>query len=196
MTDTDLVNAALILVGESQVSSLDNTQNSTKVQTALTFLPRIKRAVLRAQDWNCARRRAELATVTNESQGEWDYAYGLPADNLAVRRFASSIPAIAFAKFSVELTGEDKPILYTNEISAKIVYTKDLLDVNRWDALLFDAGAARLAIDFAAVFSRDETTVKNMHELYQMKLDEAAGVNAAEGGVERVYSKSILDARL
>lgn len=194
-SDTDFVNDALNMVGENRVSSLDNTVNSAKISTAVGFLPRVKRAVLRAHDWNCARRRAELATVTNASLGEWSYAYRLPPDCLAVRRFVSDIPEVAFAKFSVELDSENKHVLYTNYGVNKLVFTGELFDVNRWDALCFDAGATRLAIDFASVFPRDAKWVQLMWETYRGKIEEAQGVNETEGGLERVYSNSIANVR-
>jgi hypothetical protein len=194
-TDLDLVNSGLALVGQDRVVSLDNTVNSKVIQTANFFLPRVKQAVLRAHDWNCARRRAALVAVTNESLGEWGSAYRLPADCLAVRKFVSDYDEVAYAPYSVEIDSGDLPVLYTNEATAKLVYTGYILDVNRWDVLLFDAAATRLAVEFAAVFPRDMKFVEMMWRSYQLKIDEAQGVNETEGGIARNYSNSIAGVR-
>lgn len=194
-TDLDMVNASLALVGMDKLASLDNTTNNKVIEVANGFLPRVKRAVLRAHDWNCARRRRELNATTNDSLGEWTYAFRLPDDCLAVRRFVSPYEATAYATYSVELDSQDKRILYTDCGVAKVVYTAEFTDVNRWDALLFDAAVTRLAIEFAAVFPRDSKWVQMNWELYQKKIDEAAGVNETEGGLERVYSDSIASVR-
>jgi hypothetical protein len=193
-TDLDLVNEGLNLVGENRIPSLTNTTNSKLIETAKFFLPRVKRAVLRAHDWNCARRRKELAAATNESLGEWGLAYRLPPECLAVRRFVSSIPEVAYAPFSVEIDSQNKPILYTDEGVNKIVFTGEI-SVDRWDSLLFDMAATRLAIEFASVFPRDVKFVEAMWRTYSIKLDETRGVSETEGGIERVYSDSIASVR-
>ena len=194
-TDLDLVNQGLTLVGQGRISSLDNPNGSQTIETANFFLDRVKRAVLRAHDWNCARARDTFTAVDNGSLGEWTYAFRIPPDCLAVRRFASPDADVAYAKFSVENDSELKPVLYTNDGSSSVVFTRNLTDVNRWDTLLFDAAATRLAIEFAAVFPRDMKFVDMMWKVYQAKIEEAAGINEAEGGQERVYSQSLTDVR-
>src|ERR1043166_7135399 len=178
MDDLTLVNRALNEIGQSPVPSLDNTTNNNTIATALLHLDPIKRATLRAADWNCARRRKALASVnaadgTNDSLGEWSKAYRLPPDCLAVRRFVSTERCIKYAKFSVEIDDEDKRVLYTNDGNSKIVYTGDLLDCNRWDSLLIEACMTALAIEFALAISRDTKAAMEMMKLYQGKIEIA-----------------------
>lgn len=199
MTDLELVNKALIGVGETKLPSLDNVNHNKLIDTANEFLPIVKRACLRAHDWNCARKRAALILLgagnSNDSLGEWTYAYRLPSDCLAVRRFLGTADSTKFAPFSVELDSEDKPTLYCNISNARIAYTTELLDVNRWDALLFDACATRLSSEFAGSSPRDMKMVDGLWRFYQAKIEEAAGVNEAEGGIGRTYSNSLAGAR-
>src|ERR1043166_7447863 len=108
MDDLTLVNRALNEIGQSPVPSLDNTTNNNTIATALLHLDPVKRATLRAVDWNCARRRKQLTLIneadgTNDSLGEWTKAYRLPGEVLAVRRFVSTDNCIKHAKFSREL---------------------------------------------------------------------------------------------
>jgi len=199
MDDLSLVNQTLNEIGQSPVTSLDNTVNSDTITTALLQLDRIKRAVLRAHDWNCARTRKALTLVgavdDNDSLGEWSYAYRLPADCLAVRRFVSDDSCVKYAKFSVEIDSEDKRILYTNYGNDKIVYTRDLMDVNRWDSLLCDACSTRLAVEFATAIPRDIKMSLGIMEIYEKKILQAQGVDEAECGIESVYSGDLVSVR-
>ena len=197
MIDLDLVNQALNECGQKEVTSLDNTNNSNIVATANRQLDRIKRAVLRTRDWNCARKRATLdALDPNLSLGEWTLAYRLPPDCLAVRRFVSEFDDIKRAKFSVESDPDDKRILFTRHGNNKIVYTANLLDVNRWDPLLFDACATRLAIQFAITIPRDLKFMQALQGVYQAKIEETTGVDEAEGGIDVVYDRTLVNVRL
>lgn len=195
MNDLDLVNAALRLVGENRIETLDNTVNSALISTANEFLPRVKAACLRAHDWNCARRRRALVAVTNDSLEEWAYAYRVPVDCLAVRRFVGSDDFTRGASFAVELGNDDESILYCNVVDAKIVYTAEFTNVGGWDSLLYDACSARLALEFAATFAREIRWIEAMWKLWIQKTDEAVGVNSSEGGDERLYSNALAEVR-
>lgn len=199
MDDLTLVNRALNEIGQVALTSLDNTTNNDTIATALLHLESIKRAALRAHDWNCARTRKVLTLVgavdDNGSLGEWKYAYRIPPDCLAVRRFVSNVTEIRYAKFSVEIDSEDKRILYTTNGNDKIVYTKDLLDVNRWDALLADACVTRLAGEFAMAIPHDLKLAAGLWEAYEKKKLEAEGVDDAESGVESVYGDDLVSVR-
>jgi hypothetical protein len=191
-----LVNRALNEVGQKRITSLDNTISSEIIATANIQLDRVKRAVLRMRDWNCARRRKVLDVLdANLSLGEWNQAYRVPSDCLAVRRFISDIEGQRYAKFSVEDDPPDKKILFTTHGTDKIVYTANLLDVNRWDALLFDACVTRLAIQFAITIPRDLKFMQALQSVYQSKIDEAVGVDEGEGGIENIYDSTLVDVR-
>lgn len=189
-TDTDLVNQALGLIGQDRINSLDNTVASKVIQTSNFFLPRVKRSVLRGRDWNCARKREVLIAVDNPAVGEWSYAYRLPTDCLAMRRFSSNIRCVAFAPYSVE-----GRILLTNNTPVKIVYTAEVTNPNLWDTLLFDACATRLAAELAGPIVRDFGMAKGFWEEYMAKIDEATGVDEAEGGIEKVWSDTLVQVR-
>jgi hypothetical protein len=195
-TDIELVNQALTEIGQDKIVSLDNTVSSKVIQTAIFQLPRIKQAVLRTHDWNCARRRAPLNLLSEDvSLGEWVFNYRLPAGCLAARRFVGITDDEKYQKFSVEQDQDGKHVLLTNLENARLVYTHNLLDVNRWDALLFDACGTRLAIQFAISFARDLKFLTSLWEVYKSKIEEAAGVDEAEGGIESAYNFDMVTVR-
>lgn len=195
-TDLELCNDALTEIGQDKIPSLDNTVSSKVIQTANFALPRIKQGVLRTRDWNCARRRIVLDLLPDDlSFGEWSYSYRVPAGCLAVRRFVGLFDDQKFAPRALEQDQDGKPVLFTNVQNAAIVYTFDLQDVNRWDRLLYDACATRLAIQFAISFARDLKFMTTLWEVYKSKIEEAAGVDEAESGIESAYNYDMVTVR-
>lgn len=195
-TDLDLVNAALTGIGQEKIPSLDNTVNSKVIQTANIHLPLCKRAVLRANDWNCARRRARLNLLPDDhSMGEWAQSYRLPSDCLAVRRFVGISDEQKSRPYSVELDADGNRLLLTNVEGALIVYTTDLQDVNRYDSLLFYAVSTRLSVEFAIAFPRDLKFMSALWQAYRDKIEEAVGADEAEGGIEKLYSRDMVTVR-
>lgn len=195
-TDTDFVNDALGMIGQDAIASLNPSLTNKIIPIAKNALVRVKRATLRARDWNCARRRKALDPVDNTSLGEWGNAYRLPPDCLAVRRFVGPWERHQRHAYSVEIDDQKKRIIFCNiGPNASIVYTADLQDVALWDALLYDAGVKRLASELAAVWGKDVKLSQNLLQHYAMSFDETVGVDEAEGGLERNISTGFLDVR-
>lgn len=193
--DLSLVNSALNIIGSDRVTSLDNTVNSKAIQTANQFLPLAKQETLRARDWNAARGRKELIACDNESLGEWDLAYRVPVDLLCMRRFASSCREIAFAAYSIENDSENKRVLYTTCGTNKIIYTKNLDDVARWDSLLFNACILKLAHYLAGPIVRDFKLQQAMLNMLDAQFTEACGVDEGEGGLDVPYDRTLVSVR-
>jgi len=193
-TDLDLANFACDLIGQDHVPSLVTSLNNKTVVAINGCLTNVKEQALRARDWNCARRRATLAPTTNESLGEWAFAYFTPTDCLAVRRFIGD--AIGHKhRFSWELNAAHKHILYCNVENAAIVYTGNITDVNRWDRLLFNAAASMLAARLASSFARDVKLADKFLADAFREFDEAVGVDEAEGEREQESSTGFVDVR-
>lgn len=196
-TDIDLVNAALQMIGEDRIASLDNTVASKKVQICNQFLPLAKQETLRARDWNCCRGRAALASLDAQalSLGEWASAYRLPADFLCMRRFISINSDSAFSPYNVEIDADDKKVLFTNCGNNKIVYTRNITDVNRWDSLLFGACVLKLAWFLVGPLIRDFKAQIAMVQQFAAQFEEAIGVNEGEGGHDRAYDDTLVSVR-
>jgi hypothetical protein len=195
--DLSLANTALNLIGSDRVASLDNTVSSKVIQTVNQFLPLAKQETLRARDWNCVRGRAALAELdaTVLAMGEWSQAYRLPVDCLCMRRFISTFEDVKHAKFSVEIDSDGKRILFTNDGTDKIVYTRNITDVNRWDSLLFNACALRLAWYLTGPIVRDFKLQQSMLQSFAAQFEEACGVDEGEGGVDNPYDRTLVTVR-
>src|SRR5687768_15522866 len=77
-SDTDVVNVAMRLIGQSPIVSLsDGTANAN---TADDLYEAVRDDLLRSHPWNFATKRVQLARSATTPGFEFDYAYVLPAD--------------------------------------------------------------------------------------------------------------------
>lgn len=196
-SDIDLANTALNFIGSDRIASLDNVVNSKVVQSVNQYLPLAKQETLRARDWNCVRARATLPALDAHalSLGEWSAAYRVPPDLLCMRRFVSTSNYIKFAAYSIEIDEDGKRVLYTNLGSDKIVYTRNVTDVNRWDSLLFGAAALKLAMFLTGPIVRDFKMAQAMMAHLAVQFEEAIGVDEGEGRLDQVYDSTLVSVR-
>jgi hypothetical protein len=196
-SDLSLANTALNLIGSDRIQSLDNTVNSKVIQTVNHHLPLAKQETMRKRDWNCVRGRKQLASLDARalSLGEWSFAYRLPADFLCMRSFISWNEDVKFAAYRVEIDDDDKRVLFTDCGNDKIVYTRNITDVNRWDSLMFKACCYKLAEDLAAPIVRDIKMQQWYAQRYAAEFEEAIGVNEGEGGHDQVYDDTLVSVR-
>jgi hypothetical protein len=136
-----------------------------------------------------------VLTTNNESLGEWAYSYRTPSDCLAVRRFVGEHRCGPFNRFSWESDTEGKRVLYCDIADAKIVYTGNLTDVNRWDSLLINACVGMLGERLAASFAKDMKMAMAFASAALQKFDDAVGVDEAEGQREIEVSTGFVDVR-
>ena len=195
-TDLDLVNSALGMLGQDGLVSLTNTVNSKTIPIVNRFLVAAKEETLRIRDWNCVRGRANLALLTtDESLGEWSFSYRLPEDCLCVRRFIGAFKDDKGRCFSVEIDSQNKRALYCNVENAKIVYTRNITNVQVWDALLFNTAATRLAWHMTGPIVRDYKLAQMFLEKLSVAWDEAIQANEGEGNIEILTNSPLVDVR-
>jgi hypothetical protein len=195
-TDLDLANRALNAIGQDPIPSLDNTVNSKTISTVNLHLSPAKLETLRAHDWNSVRGRIEPNLLpTDRSFGEWGYSYRLPTDFLCFRRFISQDPKDAYAPYSIEIDSENKPTLLTDIPSAKIIYTRNITDFNRWDVLLQMAAVCKLALHLVGPIVRDTKMQQYWYQAMEAGFTTACGVDEAEGGMEIATDSNLIDVR-
>ena len=142
-------------------------------------------------DWAFVRRRVALASVTNDREGEWSYAYALPDEIVSpvklVRDYsASSVPGIVVTPILYWPTADlglsivdyeiANGILYTNLESAILEYSIDALDSNKWPSLFAQAIIRTLASRiYPAVMGATGDLQKHtfLHQMAQRAVNEA-----------------------
>jgi len=138
MTETDLTNRALSLIGEAPVSSLDDGTAAGRA-VGLHFEP-VRDSLLRSHPWDFATGRVELSRLSTDPPFGFGCAFSLPADCLRVVTFNGVDVELALNSFAIE-GGQ----LLTDSTSAAITYVRRETDPSKWDANFAEAFSYRLA---------------------------------------------------
>ena len=193
----DLINAALVSIGQEPIVSLDNIENVSPVVTAVKAKTDIvKRKLLRCNDWNCARITTPLALIIEPTNTRgWKYAYQLPTAPECLRVVQISIDKgetyIDLDDYYNRNAGPkealfdlDGTILLCNIEDVYIKYTADI-DAARFDASLASAFVAQLAAELAYTLPASVSLADYMSRLAKQELKSAKSINARERNIVR-----------
>lgn len=159
----DIYNWALAAVGtKARVQS--PTESSTEAEACTIFYENVRDQILRSAPWDCARTYKRLAqsaerdvdvdwVVTDPPPG-WLYAYALPSDFLWPRQLST------FAKFELGINSVDQKVLYTNDVTPILCYTKRQTRVDLWDADLQAAVGFALGAHICMKLTASESKTK------------------------------------
>lgn len=168
-TDVDICNKALALVRANEIGSLDEA--SVQANKCRFLYPEARDHVLSMAPWPFCKAIIAGALLT-ETPAEWKYAYALPERCLNVRYIlASSDSGMIEAyqgvdnrfgsidldpvEFEVGLSALDTRAVLTNQVDARVCYTKRIDDVRVYGQLVTDLIAYRLAMDLATPLGGD-----------------------------------------
>jgi hypothetical protein len=157
----DVVNNALTRIGYSE--RINNMREGTRAaRAAVLIYAQTRDELLRDGDWGFAQATIAAVPSGQAAPGQWSVSYAYPADCLKVRNLISAayltdksdpLP-ILFEVASNVAVGR---VILTDEASAMLVYTAQIIDPTRWDALFADALAAELARRLAPALENPET---------------------------------------
>lgn len=121
-------NMALSHVGAgTQIESL--SENSLEAQQITLWYDEARKQALSALNWTFARKRADLASHTDDPPTEWLYRYQYPVDCLVMRKIPNPMGRTADAvPFKVEVSEDGTSSILTDLGSASAVYTFDNQD--------------------------------------------------------------------
>lgn len=193
----DLINSALISIGQEPIVSLDNKDDISPVVVAVrTKVDLVRRKLLRMNDWNCARTTAKLAQVKQDVNNTgWDYLYEIPSDPECLRIVQISVDdgksyidlddyynhnrGPREALFDIEGTR-----LMSNSPSVFIKYTADI-DPSLFDSTLAPAYVAMLAAELSYCLPASVSLGEYMVKLARTELKNAKSLNARERNIHR-----------
>lgn len=186
-SEVDIANLALSHLGDSAtVASLDPPEGSAQAEHCARWYPIARNALLELHDWNFATSRVKLAQVT-QNWSEWAYAYAYPSD--VVRLLAvlpegatsdnstsnsgpiSSAYGVGYyddSTFSVympqpytsEVDEAGNRLIYTNEPSATLRYTRIITDTTKFSQLFVTTLARFLASYLAGPVLKGDTGIQ------------------------------------
>lgn len=194
----DLVNAALVKIGQEPIVSLNKIDDISPTVTAVrSQVYVVKRKLLRMNDWNCARITVKLSRVASsvaENLG-WDYAYALPEDPECLRIVQISIDGgkrfidlddyyNRNAGLRETLFDVDRNYLLCNAESVFIKYTGDI-DAAQFDSALASAFVAMLASELAYSLPASVSLAEYLYKVAKQELRNAKSINARERNILR-----------
>jgi hypothetical protein len=186
----DIVNRALVLIGEPQLTTLDDDTKTGRL--ARDDYDATRRAVLRDHYWNFAVRRVSIAASSTAPEWGFSLAYPLPADYLRIIEvYGGDTNA-----WKIEGSDTDGRVIVTDlESPIDVRYITDHTNVERMDVLFREALSARLAMDWAMSITKAATVQERMTALYMEKMREARAVDGQEGTPDEWIASDWINAR-
>ncbi|MDP1753687.1 MAG: hypothetical protein Q8L22_29925 [Reyranella sp.] len=176
-SDVDICNRALSRLGtRATISALD--ENSTEARTVSIWYAATRDTLLRAHDWNFARRRVILADQGAAPTG-WTFRYALPTDCIRLLRIVPASPEAGSARFEVAGDATSRFVL-CDEPAAEAVYTARVDDPNLYDAGFASALVDQLAAHVAYPITQRTETAVRLAQLARAVLGEAMAADVNE----------------
>lgn len=185
---------ALTPLGAQRIHDIGDASDETAVLCRL-YYDIIVDEVLRSHTWNCAIWFQSLASLSSDDDDyllddyeEYDYQYTLPTDPKCLR--VISIPE--YPDYDYEIVG-DYLLCDLDEVVLK--YVKRITDPTKFDALLVQSIAYRLAAELADRITNSSRTRDNMLKMYEWQLNRAQTVDSIESEEPQQEEYSIRDAK-
>lgn len=169
MTDTELANNALRLIGHSPILDIDSTVDDTAV-TCKQLLTSCRLFMLRDANWNRAIKRQSLSQDTADPVWGFNYKYAIPADCLKI---------IETSDNQYEFQAEGGFIL-TDSPTLEIRYVQNLPIAN-FDPMMATALETLLASRLSSALLHDDRKSLDKYELYRVIVSDAKAVDGQEG---------------
>jgi hypothetical protein len=192
-TATDLANLALDLLANNK-ALLDIESDTSSIGNAL------RRAfwqswdeTLQAAPWNCARKRAALAALTEEPSWGFDYYYALPGDYINLQEIDGLYEG---QQWNVEETDAGvKAIACDLDAPLYIAYTYQLRDIAKATPLFRGAFIAHLAATTAQSITKSDSIEAKCWNIFNTKIGQAQGADGREGARKPMPDSQIVSIR-
>jgi len=184
----DIVNLALMRIGESPIQSMD--EGSTPARSATLLYDISRRAVLRDYDWSFAMKIELLPVVKSDEPGDkFSYSCAVPSDCLRVvevlphgevgpRLAADAIglpPGVGpHNPFRTEWFRVYNGKIYTHLKTPLVKYVRDEENVDLFDSKFIEAFSYKLAGELAMAVRQSETLMASMLNAYQAVVSKAS----------------------
>lgn len=189
----DLVNQALVKLGQKKLTSLLDTTPPVAVSAA-TIVDDVVRYVITDGAFTSCIRRQSLNVTTETPVYDYSYEYQLPTNPKCLRVLSINesecSPKTGYIDYVVE---GDK--LYTNESSVKIKYLADITDTGSFDPALNRAIVARLMADLSLSIGISATMCEALEKKANAELANAKSIDGQQGSNRDLYSDDLIDIR-
>ena len=182
-SEVDICNIALSNLGERPITAR-NDQNQ-RARACDNRFNDVRDLVLRSHVWNCALKREQLTSSATAPVWGYSVAYPKPAKMLR-------LISVKENEYPFKIEGEN---IVTNSTSLNILYIEQVTDTAKYDALLIQAIALRLATEIAQDITGKTQLKEALMRKYREVMSEARSADAAEGTPQKIESDLWLESR-
>lgn len=186
LDDIGLCARALVRVGVHPITSFADGTTESEI-AGLLYAP-LRDAVLSSYPWNFATRQVALTRLSVPPQGDYAYAYQLPAD------FLRAISAGYGGRGRGVNYRIQKDELHTDasEVLLTYIFCPDESDFPPYfDSVLI----ARLAAEFCLPLTENITRAETLSNLADNEFTRARSIDSQQDSPSRIESFSLIDAR-
>jgi len=187
-SEVDICNIALSNLGEKPISARNDANQ--RARACDNRFDDVRDLVLRSHIWNCALKRAQLTSSATAPTWGYDYAFPKPAEMLRLITVAENTDGDNSYSFKIE--GEN---IVTDSSSLFILYIEKVTDTAKYDSLLVQAIALRLATEIAQDITGKTESKNSLMNKYREVLSEARSADAAEGTPQKIEADLWLESR-
>lgn len=185
-TKTDIVNRALIKIGQPRISNIE-TESTPAAVTMNAIWDSVRDSLLQLYPWNFAVKRATLAAESAEPDtDEWNTQFILPVDFLQLLEVETA-PPYSF---------EGSRILCNDVTGIKIKYVACIEDTSQYSALFCELLSNMLAYESVEKITQDKNLKQLLYTEQTILMNRALGVDAIENRPEDMPTDDWLIARL
>ncbi len=168
--ETAIANAALILLGERTIESLE--ANSPSARLVKDRYAEVRDDLLRVLPWNFATTRVELAASATPPTHQYARAYPVPSDFIWLLEVEDE------NRWGYVVEGQE--ILTSITAPLRIVYVRRVTNPTEMDPMFRFTLAASLAVDLAEAVTGDSGKLDLVLAIFQSRLDASRTSNGQE----------------
>lgn len=197
-SETDIVNVAMTLLGESRIMSMSD--NAKPAREAKAIFEITRDALLAGYTWSFAKTRVQLSALANAPLFDYQYKYQLPADCLrivAVGQYHVGLDMSDYrGKTTREFEIEGRELLTNLTAPLNLRYIKRTTDTTLFAACFTKAFAAKIAADLAEPLTQSETKRARATAEFDKEISLAIRSGAIELAPDKLASDEWLVSRL
>ena len=171
--DNDIVNRALLKLGQETV--IDLTEDNERARAANALYNSVRDTLLSTYRWNFATKRAILEACELTPAFGFKYQYDLPSDFLRLISLPDA-PDNARDNYAIE----QQHILTDYKSPLKIIYTARVTRANLFPPYFIEAFACLLAYELCDRLKQDVSRKNVLMQEYEMTIREAKKSNAIQ----------------
>lgn len=182
-SDIDIASNALISIGHTPINSFEDAGAGARVASAL-YEPRLLALLTDGTYWNFARKTRSLNRLSAEPINDWQFAFQLPTDMLAMER---TYPRTDYQIF------EEKLYSNNSEMMIDYIFRPSTPDMPAYFTLLLEY---KMAADFAIPVTNDTQKAQIFAQAFDRQRGVAMATDAKNSPPVSIVDSPFVDVRL